>query len=107
MAKGKKTGGRKAGTPNKATAEVREIARQYTTEAVETLVSVMRDKGASDAAKVSAANALLDRGFGKPSIHVEPIKLEKPEASMEEVARMLVFSLRDAEERGVIEGEVV
>lgn len=43
---------------------VRELARQYTERAVETLVTVMGN--GSPPAKVAAANALLDRGWGKP-----------------------------------------
>lgn len=43
---------------------VRELARQYTTQAVDALVEVLGSL--SDAARVSAANALLDRGWGKP-----------------------------------------
>lgn len=42
---------------------VREIARQYTQNAVQALVSVMAS--GSPAARVSAAQALLDRGWGK------------------------------------------
>lgn len=62
-----KSGGRKKGTPNKATASIRDAARAYTDEALQALVSVMRDKEAPHAARVSAANSVLDRGFGKPS----------------------------------------
>lgn len=58
--------GRKAGSPNKATATLKELARQYTSEALEALVAVVRE-GESEAARVSAANAILDRGYGKPS----------------------------------------
>lgn len=61
-----KTGGRQKGVPNKATRTLKEIAREYTAEAVEALVGVIRD-GDSDAAKVSAARELLDRGYGKAS----------------------------------------
>lgn len=42
---------------------VREIARSYTEDAIEALVDVLRNGGAS--AKVAAANALIDRGWGK------------------------------------------
>lgn len=59
-----KTGGRKKGTPNKATASIKELARQYTTEALEALVGVLRNSE-TDAAKVSAAKEILDRGYGK------------------------------------------
>src|SRR3546814_2732404 len=65
---GERRGGRQKGTPNKATASIRDIAREYTTEAIETLVSVMA--GGADipaAAQVSAAKEILDRAYGKAS----------------------------------------
>ncbi len=37
MATGRKTGGRRKGTPNKVTAEIRDAAQQYTVEALEGL----------------------------------------------------------------------
>lgn len=43
---------------------VRELARQYTASAVSALVEVLESDSA--AGKVAAANALLDRGWGKP-----------------------------------------
>ena len=63
-----KTGGRKAGTPNKATATLREAAQVYTRQALNVLVAVATDAGAPHAARVSAAVALLDRGHGRPGI---------------------------------------
>jgi hypothetical protein len=45
---------------------IADVAREHTVEAVETLVSVMRDGEQPGAARVSAANAILDRGWGKP-----------------------------------------
>lgn len=64
MAKGFKTGGRVAGTPNKATAELKAIARQHAPEAIEALVNVIRSTD-SDAARVAAIREMLDRGYGK------------------------------------------
>ena len=66
MAKGRKTGGRGKGTPNKATAEIREHAQQYTIEALEGLAQIARTSD-SDAAKVAAWKAILDRGHGRPA----------------------------------------
>lgn len=66
MAKGVKTGGRQAGTPNKATADVKEAAQLYTADAISTLAEIMRSVEHPAAARVSAASALLDRGHGKP-----------------------------------------
>lgn len=59
--------GRKKGSPNKATASIRDAAREYTDEALQALVQVIRDEDAPHAAVTSAANSILDRGFGKPS----------------------------------------
>jgi hypothetical protein len=47
--------------------EVQELARQYTDEALKTLVAIMRNKKAPPAARAMASNAILDRGYGKPA----------------------------------------
>lgn len=62
--------GNPGGRP-KAAARVRDAAREHTEAAIETLVSIMRDDGAASAARVSAASAILDRGYGKPSQPVD------------------------------------
>src|SRR5262245_4531067 len=56
--------GNPGGRP-KEIAEVKKLAREHMTEAIDALVSIMNNTKASDAARVSAANALLDRGYGK------------------------------------------
>lgn len=45
--------------------EIRSLARSHTRTAVRVLVGIMRNKDAIPAARVSAANAILDRGWGK------------------------------------------
>ena len=64
----------------KAKAEIRSLARAHTEKAINVLVGVMRQKKAPPAARVSAVNALLDRGWGKPTqAHTDdegsPVKL--------------------------------
>jgi len=61
--------GNPGGRP-KEIAEVKELAREHMPAAIEALVSIMNNTKASDAARVSAANALLDRGYGKPPQHI-------------------------------------
>ena len=56
--------GNSGGKP-KAIIEVTAAARQRTLEAIETLTTIMRDKKATSSARVSAAIALLERGWGK------------------------------------------
>src|SRR6516165_8729845 len=48
-----------------APTEIRTLARSYTKAAIKTLVGIMRQPKAHPAARVMAANALLDRGWGK------------------------------------------
>ena len=48
-----------------APTEIRTLARSYTKAAINTLVGIMRQPKAPPAARVMAANALLDRGWGK------------------------------------------
>lgn len=64
MALGAKTGGRKKGSVNKATAEVKELARRYTEDAVRELARLMME-AESEQARVSAIKEMLDRGHGK------------------------------------------
>ena len=61
--------GNPGGRP-KVVAQVKELAREHTGEAIETLVSIMTNPKYAPAARVSAANALLDRGYGKPPQHI-------------------------------------
>jgi hypothetical protein len=63
---GERRGGRTKGTPNKVGQTLREKAREYTDEALKVLANIALH-GESEAARVSAANHLLDRGYGKPS----------------------------------------
>jgi hypothetical protein len=50
--------------------ELREAARHFTDDALKTLAAICND-GQSEAARVSAASALLDRGYGKPTQQLE------------------------------------
>ena len=73
--------GRPVGSINKSTPEqsqrLSELAKTYTKEALETLVDVARN-GRTDAARVSAANALLDRAYGKPAMKHESETVDLP-----------------------------
>ena len=73
--------GRPSGSTNKSSPEqsqrLSELAKAYTEEALETLVDVARN-GRTDAARVSAANALLDRAYGKPAASEERAIVDMP-----------------------------
>jgi hypothetical protein len=49
----------------KSLTEIRSLARSHTRTAINVLVGIMRSKDATPAARVSAANAILDRGWGR------------------------------------------
>ena len=49
---------------------MKELAREHTGEAIQALVSIMLNPKSALATRVSAANSLLDRGYGKPPQHV-------------------------------------
>jgi hypothetical protein len=66
---------------------VRELAREYTQEAVDALVTVLRGESSSAGAKVSAAQALLDRGWGKAEANVNmTVKRDAKEMTDDELA---------------------
>jgi hypothetical protein len=46
--------------------DIQELAREKSPEALETLADIMANQKAPAAARVAAANALLDRGYGRP-----------------------------------------
>lgn len=62
--KGQRIGGRQPGTPNKATAEIRDLARKYTQEALIELAR-LTTQAESEQARVSAIKELFDRAYGK------------------------------------------
>lgn len=80
--------GRPKGAVNKATKDIKEIARSFTPKAMETLVALLgRDD--SPAAQLGAARELLDRGYGKAS---QPIAGDEdaPLRVINEIRRTLV-----------------
>jgi hypothetical protein len=79
-------------------------ARDHTAKALEALVGTLDDPAATPAAKVSAAIALLDRGWGKPTERHEHVNLnavaelsddETPSLSCEQ-RRLLLTALEQA-----------
>ena len=51
--------------------EIRSLARSHTRTAINVLVGIMRSKDMTAAARVSAANAILERGWGKATQPLE------------------------------------
>ena len=63
---GERRGGRKKGTPNRISTEIREAARRYGREALQLHVKLMRASKNEDVRQRSA-NVILDRAYGRPS----------------------------------------
>ena len=83
--------GNPSGRP-RAIVAVAELARQHTTEAIATLVDIMRDKTATASARVSAAQELLDRGHGRAPTELT-IKTDLRDMTEEELVRAMCQGL--------------
>ncbi len=88
----KGTSGNAGGRPRQLS-HVVELARQHTTEAINTLATIVADQKASPSARSAAASVLLDRGWGKP---VVPIELPD-DRSVEELTTEVVEALVKAQ----------
>jgi hypothetical protein len=82
--------GNPGGRP-KVLGDVQELARQKSPEAITTLANIMNDAKAPSAARVAAANALLDRGYGKPTQPISQTltKVDPNSLSDEELAAIV------------------
>ena len=47
--------------------DIRNLAKAWTHDSIQTLADIMKDVAAPPATRVAAANSLLDRAWGKPS----------------------------------------
>ena len=65
-----------------------ELARSYKTEALETLVELMRD-GKDERVRGNAAQALLDRGWGKPKVELLTENADY-RAALQEVSHLIM-----------------
>lgn len=55
----------------KAPAEIKSLARKHTQSALRVLAGIMNKTDAPESARVAAAQALLDRGWGKATQFIE------------------------------------
>jgi hypothetical protein len=90
------------------------LARKYTEDAITTLATIMKDKGAPASARIRAATELLNRGYGRPPQSIEVLtpsseipEFPTPEETYAEVRRRgmlpvleLVAEEMEREDRG-------
>ena len=62
--------GRPLGVPNKLTRPIRELAALHSEDCIAVLVE-LRDHAEAEQVRLAAANALLDRGHGKPRQEID------------------------------------
>lgn len=80
MAGGKREGaGRKRGSPNKATAEVRNLALEHGPAAIAELARLSTE-AQSEAARIAACNAIVERAYGK-ALTGRMVELQIPDTS--------------------------
>lgn len=87
--------GRPKGSKNKNTLSLRELAEPHGPKAIKYLIKHMKDK--NPAISISAANSLLDRGYGKPVQAVESKSVVLiADVSPLEIARKAAYLLDNA-----------
>jgi hypothetical protein len=84
-------------------ADVKEAAKTLTAKAIATLERVMDDPKAPPAARVGAATAVLDRGWGRPT---QPIEEKDRPFSLADLVAMSMEH-REAKARALAEGQLI
>ena len=89
----------------KILADIKLLAKEASEEAIKTLTAVMGDKAAPPAARVGAATAILDRGYGKPSQTIEAnVTFLDKLSDAERIALLAVLDAIEGDQTGVGEG---
>ncbi len=93
-----KTGGRVAGTPNRSTAAIKEMAAEHGPMAL-TEIARLATGAESEQVRVSACKEVLDRAYGKSLLSRDPIddhRADDEEVSDLEIARRVAYLLTNA-----------
>ena len=86
-----------------STKDIKDRCKEAMPMVFETYYELMTDEEGPHTVRLAAANAIMDRGIGKAEQAApQSVKIERPEANIAEVARMLAFAMRDAKEKGVL-----
>jgi hypothetical protein len=94
-----------SGNPNgrpRIVADLQTAARALAPEALSVLAEIMANKRHPAAARVAAANAILDRGFGRPSTAVivqAPTPTPEEEQRQRELAQSIMKRVEDMTRR--------
>lgn len=84
------------GRPRGVTAKVagrtktlREVAETYGEEMIFVLAQIAMDEKAPHGARTSAANSLLDRGYGRPA-QADPTPADSPDKVLQRIERIVI-----------------
>ena len=102
-----KTGGRVAGTPNKSTAAIKEMAGKHSEKVIRELARLATGAD-SEQVRVSAGRELLDRACGKPAQSREPIddhRADDEEVSDLEIARRVAWLRTNAVDKSMLKDQ--
>ena len=97
---GQRRGGREKGTPNRSTAEIRELALEYGPAAVAELARLATE-AQSEAARVQACNGIIERAYGK-ALPGRPVTLQLPDTSTVEGVTKAVAAVVQAAASGEV-----
>ena len=101
MAQRQKTGGRRKGTPNRATAEIRAAFQKQGDDLVKALLALTRSE--DERVRLGAIQAALDRGWGKPTQGVDL----GVEVAITRIERIIVDPELAGESRTLIDGKPI
>ena len=96
-----KTGGRKKGTPNRVTADIRQLASLHGANMIKELARLAL-KSESEQVRVAAIREMLDRGYGKSVATHEitaNVAIEPAEMSDMETARLSLYFMLERDNR--------
>ncbi len=102
-----KTGGRVAGTPNRSTAAIKEMAGKYSEKVIKELARLATGAD-SEPVRVSAGRELLDRACGKPTQSRELTDIDHradEEVSDLEIARRVAYLLTNAVDKSMLKNQ--
>lgn len=75
---------------SKTPTQIKSLARGHTETAINVLAGVMNQSDAPPAARVSAASAILDRGWGKPAQAVIGGDDDEPAVKIDAIIRRII-----------------
>jgi hypothetical protein len=85
---------------------VQELARAHTEAAIETLAKIMHDEKAPHSAQISASEALLSRGWGRPILPTVQANAGHFEQWLDQIHDQLIEDGLAASDGGVADREV-